>query len=137
MQGAGMEKLAIGQMAKQADIHVETIRYYERRGLLPPPPRNESGYRQYSKEDLRRIRFIKRAKELGFTLQEIRELLSLKMEPGMACSDVKKRVDSKIVDIETRIESLQRMKVVLASLSGMCISNGPASQCPILDALDK
>ncbi len=132
-----MEKLAIGQMAKQADVNVETIRYYERRGLLPAPPRNESGYRQYSREDLRRIRFIRRAKELGFTLQEIMELLSLKMEPGTACGDVKKRVDSKIVDIETRIESLKRMKAVLANLSRMCIGNGPASQCPILDALDK
>jgi MerR family mercuric resistance operon transcriptional regulator len=132
-----MEKLTISQMAKKANVNVETIRYYERRGLLPTPPRNEIGYRQYSIEDLRRIRFIRRAKELGFTLREIMELLSLKMEPGTACRDVKNKVQAKVADIETRIESLKRMKAVLANLSQMCAGKGPASQCPILDALDK
>ncbi len=132
-----MDKLSIGELAKQANVNIETIRYYERRGLLPAPARNEIGYRQYSKDDLRRIRFIRRAKELGFTLQEISELLSLKMEPGRECADVKKRVKAKMADIENRVESLQRMKTVLTNLSRMCIGKGPASHCPILDALDK
>ena len=86
--GENMETLTIGQLARQAEVNVETLRYYERRGLIPEPPRKESGYRQYPPDDLARIRFIKHAKELGFTLKEILDLLTLRVDPETSCDDV-------------------------------------------------
>ncbi len=105
-----MEKLTIGQLAKSAGVNLQTIRYYERRGLIPEPPRNESGYRQYSQKEVSRTLFIKGAQGLGFSLKEIEELLSLKMEPGTTCGDVKNRVEAKISDIEEKILALQQIK---------------------------
>jgi len=97
-----MSKLTIGQLARQANVNLETIRYYERRGLIPQPPRNASGYRQYGEQDLARTRFIKRAQALGFTLKEIAELLSLRVAPGTTCGQVKERVQVKIADVEKK-----------------------------------
>ena len=131
-----MQKLTIGQLAKQANVNLETIRYYERRGLIPEPPRSESGYRQYCGDDLQRTRFIKRAQALGFTLKEIAELLSLRVEPGTSCTTVKERVQAKIADVNRRIEDLEQMRDALLSLSKRCIGRGPVSECPILDELN-
>jgi MerR family mercuric resistance operon transcriptional regulator len=131
-----MEKLTIGQLATRAGVNVETIRYYERRGLIPDPPRRESGYRQYSEDTVARIRFIKRAQELGFSLKETQELLTLRVDPDTTCGDVRKRTEEKIIDITEKIESLRTMKSALTKLKDQCRGKGPTSECPILEALE-
>ncbi|GMT47624.1 MAG: MerR family transcriptional regulator [bacterium] len=131
-----MESLTVGQLAKKAEVNIETIRYYERRGLIPKPSRRESGYRQYTQDTVTRIQFIKRAKELGFSLREILELLSLRLDPGTTCGDVKKRADIKIAEIEEKIRILRRMKRTLITLTMECKGSGPGRECPILEALD-
>jgi MerR family mercuric resistance operon transcriptional regulator len=113
-----MRSITIGQLARKGRVNVETIRYYERRGLIPEPPRRESGYRQYSQDAVARIHFIKRAKELGFSLKEISELLFLRVDPYTTCGDVKKRAEVKIADIEEKIRDLQRMKEALNAENG-------------------
>lgn len=130
-----MTSFTIGQLAKKAHVHVETLRYYERRGLLPEPPRSESGYRQYSADAVLRIQFIKHAKELGFSLKETMELLSLRVDPETTCADVKSRAEAKIFDIDEKIRNLQRMKKALTKLAAECTGSGPGSECPILEAL--
>ena len=131
-----MNNLTIGQLAKKAEVNVETVRYYERRGLIPKPPRRESGYRQYSQGVVARIQFIKRAKELGFSLKEISELLSLRVDPDTTCGDVKRRAEIKIADIEEKIRALQGMKKALKKLVALCSGQGPTSECPIMEVLD-
>ncbi|MHA2347946.1 MAG: MerR family DNA-binding protein [Candidatus Hodarchaeales archaeon] len=132
-----MEIFTIGQLAKKANVNLETIRFYERRGLLPEPPRNISGHRQYSIKELRRTEFIKRTQSLGFSLREISDLLSLRVESGKTCGDVKQRVKAKLIDIEEKIETLQRMKEVLLRLETNCPGKGPLNECPILETLDQ
>lgn len=131
-----MKPLTTGQLAKRAQVNVETIRYYERRGLLPEPPRRWSGYREYSRADVAHLRFIKCAKELGFSLSEISELLSLRVDPDTACDEVKQRTEIKIADIEAKIQTLERMKKALKKLVASCSDRGPTSACPILEALE-
>lgn len=131
-----MKDLTIGQLAKKTKVNVETVRYYERRGLISEPPRRESGYRQYSQDAVSRIQFIKHAKELGFSLKEISELLSLRVDPDTDCGDVRKRAEAKIQEIEEKILALQRMKEALTKLAASCRGQGPTSECPILDALN-
>ncbi|MBI2882493.1 MAG: MerR family transcriptional regulator [Candidatus Methylomirabilis oxyfera] len=131
-----MQTLTVGQLAKQAHVNLETIRYYERRGILPEPPRRESGYRQYPPEAVERIRFIRRAQELGFSLKEIQELLSLRVDPGTTSADIKKRAEAKLADIDTKLRDLNRMKTALTKLTVACRGRGPTSECPILDALE-
>ena len=131
-----MRGLTIGRVARQAGVGVETVRFYERRGLIDEPPRRQSGYRQFPEETVRRIRFIKRAQELGFSLKEIKELLALRLDSRAKCEDVLKRAESKIAEIEDKIRSLQAMKDALAGLLEACNGRGPASKCPILESLD-
>lgn len=131
-----MAKLTIGQLAKRANVNLESIRYYERRGLISKPPRNESGYRQYSQGDSIRIQFIKRAQALGFSLKEISELLSLRMEPDMTCGDVKARVEIKIAEVENRIEALEQIRKALLRLANKCTGRGPIGQCPFIKELE-
>lgn len=131
-----MKPLTIGQVAGRAGIGVETVRFYERAGLIAEPARKASGYRQYDEDVVDRLRFIRRAKELGFTLNEIRELLSLKLDPSTTCADVKSRSEAKVADIEARIDSLERMKQALVKLTKACRGRGKASDCPILEAID-
>ncbi len=131
-----MSYLTIGQLAKKAQVNIETIRYYERRGLIPDPPRRESGYRQYSDDYVGRILFIKRAQGLGFSLKEIYELLSLKVDPGTTCDDIKKLSEVKISEIERKIIELQDIKKALVKLVTLCKGRGPSTECPILDALN-
>jgi len=130
------ESLTIGQLAKQSGVGVETLRYYERRKLIPEPPRRRSGYRQYPPETVNRIRFIRRAKELGFSLKEIDELLALRAESAGQCAEVLARAQRKIDDIAQRIASLERMKHALAQLANSCSKSGTSGDCPILDALE-
>lgn len=132
-----METLTISRLAQQGGVNLETIRYYERQGLLPKPPRTPAGYRMFPSEAARRVRFIKRAQELGFSLNEIRELLSLRMKPGAKRADIRARADAKLADIEQKIRTLERMKRALRGLTEQCDWCGPLAECPILDSLDE
>ncbi len=132
-----MEKLTIGQLAKRAKVNLETIRYYERRGLIPEPPRSESGYRMYSRDAVARTEFIKRAQALGFSLREISEIFALRMEPETACGDMKAKVEAKIEDIEQKITDLEQIREALVVMAEKCRGKGPIGECPILEALYK
>jgi MerR family mercuric resistance operon transcriptional regulator len=131
-----MKPLSIGQAARQAGVGVETVRFYEREGLLEQPERRPSGYRQYDSQVVERLRFIRRAKELGFTLKEIAELLSLRLDPTKKSGDVKRRAEAKLADIESKIKTLRRMHKALSKLTAACSGHGKTSDCPILDALE-
>ncbi len=132
-----MKTLTIGQVAKQAEISIETIRFYERKGLIEEPPRRTSGYREYSPDAIARLVFIRRAKDLGFSLSEIADLLSLRVDADTTCADVKARAEEKIASIQDRIHSLQRMERALTDLASSCRGSEPASECPILEALEE
>lgn len=130
-----MEQLTVGELAKRGEVNLETVRYYERRGLLPKPPRSASGYRLFSPESVRRIRFIKRAQELGFSLKEIKELLALQVSAEGTSADVRERAEAKIADIEEKIRTLRAMKKALGRLTSACCGQGSVSECPILESL--
>jgi Hg(II)-responsive transcriptional regulator len=132
-----MNNMTIGKLAKRCGVGVETIRFYEREGLIEEPQRRDSGYRQYPEETARRVRFIKRAKELGFTLKEIRELLDLRLDGEQACDEVRSLAEAKIADIEEKIALLQRMRTTLGELVVACKSNKKTEPCPILRAIEK
>ncbi|MBZ0272520.1 heavy metal-responsive transcriptional regulator [bacterium] len=132
-----MTELTIGQVAKAAGISADTVRFYERKGLVAAPRRKPSGYRQYSPDAVRRLRFIAHAKELGFTLKEIDELLALRVDPDATCADVKARALAKKEIMEKKIAALTRMKNALAGVASRCRGKGPTGTCPILDELDK
>jgi MerR family transcriptional regulator, copper efflux regulator len=130
-----MSGLTIGRLAKAAGVGVPTVRFYERRGLLPEARRRPSGYRNYDQSAVLRIRFIRHAQELGFSLSEVEELLGLRMDPGRSCADVRVRAEAKIADIDSKMASLQRMRKVLDELVATCPGDAPTSDCPILEAL--
>lgn len=132
-----MEALSIGQIAHRAGIGVETVRFYERQGILQKPPRSKSGYRKYQPEAVLRLCFIKKAKEVGFSLKEIKELLSLRLDMDATCEDVRSRAAAKISDIEQKIQALQRMKQALTDLTAACSGDGPISECPILQSFEE
>jgi MerR family mercuric resistance operon transcriptional regulator len=131
-----MERCTIGEVAKQAQVHIETLRYYERTGLIARPPRNESNYRLYPVEAVRRVQFIKRAQELGFSLKEIMELLALRTTPETSCADIRTRALDKVTAIEEKIRALHAMKQMLAELVAACSGQGAITDCPILVSLD-
>lgn len=131
-----MKPLTIGQVAHRSGVGIETVRFYEREGLLVKPERTVSGYRQFDEEVIARLLFIQRAKELGFTLNEIKGLISLRVDPDTSCEDVKVSAEIKIADIENKIRTLQRMKNALSRLTQECCEKGAGLECPILDALD-
>lgn len=128
--------LKIGEVAEQGRVSLQAIRYYEREGLLPKPPRLSSGYRTFPEGTVQRVRFIKRAQELGFTLSEIRELLMLRVDRKRDRVTVRAIANSKISEIQAKIESLEAIKQALQHLTDRCTGHGPASECPILEALD-
>ena len=128
--------MKIGELARKAGVGVETVRFYEREGLLQEPPRRESGYREYSPETLVRLRFIRRAKELGFTLKEIKGLLELRLDATASRAEVRRQAKAKVADVEARIADLQRMRDVLQSLIRKCHGDGTTTGCPILGALE-
>ena len=127
--------LTIGQLAREAKVNLETVRYYERRGLLAKPPRTHSGYRLFPSEATQRLRFIRHAQDLGFSLTEIRELLALRISPKVSKSEVRKRAQAKILDIEKKITRLESMRASLHKLTISCNGCGPVSECPILESL--
>ena len=125
--------LSIGKLAKLAGVKIDTVRYYERNGLLAPSSRLASGYRRYSELELARLRFIRRAQRLGFSLREINSLLKLSARRNVA--QVKSAAESKLADVDARIADLQRVREGLALLVEACPGHGQASECPILRAL--
>src|SRR5215467_10200928 len=135
MHDAG-KPMTIGKVAKLAGVGVETIRFYEREGLLNKPKRKLSGYRMFGPEVVNRIRFIKSVKELGFSLKEIRELLFLRVDSRGTASEVKKRVDSKIAQIDKRISDLRKVRSALAQVSRTA-GKRPLSELSLLDVLAK
>ncbi len=128
--------LTIGQVAKQAEVNVETLRYYERRGILPIPPRSGTNYRRYPVTAVRQIRFIKRAQGLGFSLNEITAMLFLRNNPKTSRAAVKTRAEAKLADIEEKIERLTEMRDALAQVTMLCDGQGSIDGCPILQALE-
>jgi len=130
------ETMLIGKVAHQARVNVQTLRYYERRGLLEEPERTPSGQRAYPEDAVRRVRFIKRAQELGFSLAAVKELLSLRAAPRAKCADVLQQAQEKIRDIDDKISTLRRMRKALSRLMAECEGSLPATECPILGALN-
>jgi MerR family transcriptional regulator, copper efflux regulator len=128
-----MDSIGIGTLAKRAGVRIDTVRYYERNGLMAPQARLASGYRRYGEAALARLRFIRRAQALGFTLREIRELLAISGQRDVA--KVKKKAQAKLADVEQRIADLKRMRKGLSTLIDACPGHGRAADCPILKAL--
>ena len=130
-----MPTMTIGRLAKQVGVNIDTIRYYERNGLIPAPVRRASGYREYEAADARRLRFILRAKELGFTLAEIGELLSLSADRDVR--GVKRRAEERLDQVEHKIKELQRVRKGLKTLIDACPGHGDLERCPIIAALSE
>src|SRR5687768_11782319 len=128
-----MTSMTIGRLAKAAGVNIDTIRYYERNGLIPEPVRRASGYREYETADVRRLRFIVRAKDLGFTLAEIAELMSL--SAGRDVGGVKRRAEKRLEQVEGKIKELQRVRRGLKTLIDACPGHGDLERCPIVAAL--
>lgn len=130
-------QLTIGQLAKDAGVHIETIRYYERRHILGPTSRLSSGYRLYNREAQRRLRFIKNAQALGFTLHEIEELLGLRVSSKARCGDVQQRAEAKLKHVEVKVRDLQALARSLRNLIRTCQAGQSTDGCPILQSLEK
>ena len=131
-----MEYLSRGRVAREGRVNTETVRYYERHGLLAVAHRLPSGYRAFRSDAVHRIRFIKRAQALGFSLKEIKELLSLRALPKSRCAGVRVKAQQKAREIEEKIRALRSMKRALEALVNECDGNRPVSECPILESLD-
>jgi Cu(I)-responsive transcriptional regulator len=131
-----MRTISIGQLAKAAGVGVETVRFYERKGLLDVPARRDSGYREYDDEAVERLRFIRRAQQVGFTLKEIQDLLGLRDDPDARRADVRERAAGKIADIDAKVRDLLAMRESLTGLLEACEGDGPASGCPIITAFE-
>ncbi|MGD9841503.1 MAG: MerR family DNA-binding protein [Steroidobacteraceae bacterium] len=131
-----MSTLSIGQLAKSAQVGISTIHYYEKQGLIPKVVRRASGYRQYEQDDVRRLQFICRAKRLGFSLEEIGELLTLQTQSTCGVEKAKAIAQKKLIDVEAKIAELQRLRATLADLVTACPGHGETDHCPILQAFD-
>ncbi|MDQ3056719.1 MAG: heavy metal-responsive transcriptional regulator [Pseudomonadota bacterium] len=127
--------MKIGELSKRADTGIDTVRFYEREGLLPPPQRQASGYRLYEASDVSRLRFIRRAKALGFTLSEIRELLALSGRREDDMAGLKIAATEKLADVESKLAELSRIRDGLLALVTACPGHGALDRCPILNAL--
>ena len=129
--------MRIGEVAAVAAVNIQTLRYYERVGLLPKPDRGPSGYRSYEPQAVRRVRFIKRAQELGFTLAEIADLLGFRDEAAVSCDRVESRASATVARISEKISDLERMREALSQYVGACRSREPLTECPLLGALER
>lgn len=134
MNKSKSQPLTIGKLATEAGVGIDTVRFYERRHLLPNPARTSSGYRQYAQDSVARIRFIRRAKDLGFTLDEVATLLGLH-DSGGPKAEVKTLTTHKLEQIDAKIDHLRRMRSVLAGLNDQCSGSGDVSGCPIIESL--
>lgn len=131
-----LSALTSGEVASQAGVNPQTLRYYERRGLLPTPPRTAGGYRQYAPDHVTRIRFIKRAQELGFSLDEIDELLGMRADTHAESAEVKRLAEAKVVEVAAKIRDLERLKRTLEDLAAACSGEGTTGDCSILQAIE-
>lgn len=131
-----MEGITTAKLAQQGGVNVETIRYYERHGVLPKPPRTPSGYRMFPADAVRRLRFIRRGQELGFTLKEIKELLNITVKRGATCTDVRHKAEAKIADVDAKIRHLGAIREALRRITATCSGKGPVTNCTILEALN-
>ncbi|WP_019412485.1 MerR family transcriptional regulator [Paenisporosarcina sp. TG20] len=128
-----MDGLTISQLAKACEVNIETIRYYERRGLIPEPPRNKSGYRNFPESTVKDIQFIKRTQDLGFTLKEIKNLLNASNDEDFRSEQVHDFATSKIKEIEEKIQNMYRMNALLEDLAQKCPGPGILkNDCPII-----
>jgi MerR family mercuric resistance operon transcriptional regulator len=130
----GAPHLAIGRLARLAGVNIETIRYYERIGLLRPPPRTDGGYRAYADDHVTRLRFIRRARELGFTLDQVRALLRLAGDREHSCAEARELASAQLRDVRAKLADLARMERLLAEMVARC-AEGRLPDCPILEAL--
>ena len=129
-------RLSIGHLAKQANCIVETVHYYEKSGLMPKPPRSAGGHRIYDISHAKRLKFIRRSRELGFNIEQIKTLLSFIDEPDHSCGEVKKVALEQSREVQEKIDDLQRLKQALDTMVGQCRGkNYPVEKCPIIDAL--
>ena len=128
-----MDSIGIGTLARRAGVSIDTVRYYERGGLLAPRSRLASGYRRYSEVEVSRLRFIRRAQALGFSLKEVKELLAISGQRDVA--RINRRAQEKLEDVERRIAELERVRDGLSNLIKACPGHGRAADCPILKAL--
>ena len=131
-----METIKIGRLAELSGVSIDTVRYYEREGLLPQPARRPSGYREYGHDDVERLRFVRRAKELGFSLTEIAELLSLTDDRHADMQGVKRKAEERLEQVEAKIKELRRVKRGLTELIAACPGHGELDRCPIVAALN-
>jgi len=127
----------VGRLAKAVGINIQTVRYYERLNLLAPAARKPSGYRLYGPEQLARLRFIKNAQTLGFTLREIAELLRLRVSSAARCGDVRQRAHAKLKQVETKMRDLRALARALQRLIQVCRAGQPTERCPILKSMDE
>ena len=126
----------IGEVTRRVNVNKETVRYYEKRGLIPKPDRRRSGYRIFTQRHIDQIKFIKRSQKLGFTLKEIKELLDLRMDEDTTCSEIRSEAQRKYQDVVEKINDLKRIKSTLTDLIDSCSGSGPKGDCPILEALE-
>ncbi|MEZ5413651.1 MAG: heavy metal-responsive transcriptional regulator [Opitutaceae bacterium] len=130
--------MTIGELAKKVDVNVQTIRYYERTELLPAPHRwPDSGYRDFDEEAYHRLRFIASAKELGFTLREIKELLEMRILPGESCKEVRHMIGTKLADLDRRLTEMRRLRRVLVKLEAECGQRTSDATCPALWKIER
>lgn len=130
-----MPRNTIGSVAKRAGVGVETVRFYERQGLIKQPSTPQQGFREYPDDAVDRVRFIRHAKELGFTLGEIGELLSLRSHPRINCETVQRRAEEKILNVDAKIRTLRKIRTQLRKLANACNEREATADCPVLDAL--
>ncbi len=128
--------MTIGRVAENAGVGVETVRFYERKGLIAQPKRPEHGFRVYSDDAVRRLRFIRQAQELGFSLREIEDLLALRTDPGSDCADVRERAVTKLDDVESKIRQLRRIRGALKQVIAACPGRGALNSCSIIEAME-
>lgn len=131
-----MNSLTSGEVAKRAGIGVEALRFYQRKGLVPEPPRTANRYRRFPLDTVRRLRFIQRAQAIGFTLDEIAELLELRVDPEADCDEVRERATARLREVEEKIHHLERVRSTLSELVTACTHRNPSTECPILGALE-
>jgi len=131
-----MGEFTIGKVAKAAGVGVETVRFYEREGLVPQPKKPQNGFRHYPPETVERIRFIREAQNLGFALRETAELLSLRADPAADCAHVRRRAEMKLHDVNKKAQRLAEIRRALETLIAACPSQGSTAVCSILDALN-
>jgi MerR family mercuric resistance operon transcriptional regulator/MerR family gold-responsive transcriptional activator of gol and ges genes len=130
-------EVTIGQLAKEVGVNIQTVRYYERRKLLSPTARKPSGYRLYGDDALKRLRFIRNAQSLGFTLKEIAELLALRVSSRTRCGDIQKKAQAKLAQAESKVQDLQALARGLRGLIKACQAGQPTDRCPILQTLEE